>query len=408
MKINSVDSVHVSNDDFRNCWMSCGTSTGYITGVKQKSGRSRTYTPSTIQNTHIIAARVVEVQIRLSLFNYFELPIEFKSQFVLLQNQATSFRSPSDRTGKDFSIGDSMNDVHFDHNNQIDTTNDSLLCASNEASWIVDDENDDVDFDDAESNDDHDDDNNDNHSSNRSRNVSIHPTLSTESSRANQSISIEHEQQQQHLHFMRKSAPLLWPILCSSSSLLASFIGYERHLQHKLTAPPLVFGQVTSTASASNGASTSLSSEKRPIDATTASTPTSTSIKTPLQLVYDTMSTPPNSILQRKIVPSFGVGTHPIVSSTLAYLMPSFHPSDRIQFRQILTCSPDGTDIALDWELPTSMTPSSGLHDHNQVHHIESTIRNGPIRKPVVLILHGVSFSSVLEPLLHCLMCFQK
>jgi hypothetical protein len=308
-----------------------------------------------------------------------------------------------------------MNDVHLDHNNQSENTKDSLLCTSNEESWIVDDENDDAGFDDAENNDDHDDDNDGDHSSRRLRNVSIHPTLSTESSRANKNNSIKHQQQQQYLHVMRKSAPLLWPLLYSSS-LLASFMGYERHLQHKLTAPPLVFGQVTSTSSASNGASTSVSSEKRTIDATTAtttttttaSTPTSTSIKTPLQMVYDTMSTPPNSILQRKIVPSFGVGTHPIVSSTLAYLMLSFHPSDRIQFRQILTCSPDGTDIALDWELPTSLTPSSGLHDHNQVHHIESTIRNGPIRKPVVLILHGVSFSSVLEPLLHCLMCFQK
>jgi hypothetical protein len=126
-----------------------------------------------------------------------------------------------------------------------------------------------------------------------------------------------------------------------AATLTTALIGCEIQLQRKLT-PPLVFGQVVNHH-------TARTSQKQDESAT------------PLQQIYEYLMKSPESILHRNIIPSLFVGPWAMVSSSMAYLLPSTQGSDHIQFRQIVTSRPDGAALALNWELPSAMSRESNF-----------------------------------------------
>lgn len=139
------------------------------------------------------------------------------------------------------------------------------------------------------------------------------------------------------------------------ATLSAAAVGYEIRLQKRLTGPPLVFGQCQTSPRLSE--------------------------------IYARLTASPSAILRRDIQPSLFVGTRASVASTFAYLLPGpsrldSHP----RFREILTMPADGAKVAIDWELP----PSRGNRDR-PLSIEESAVRNGPIKVPVVVILHGIN-----------------
>jgi predicted alpha/beta-fold hydrolase len=71
------------------------------------------------------------------------------------------------------------------------------------------------------------------------------------------------------------------------------------------------------------------------------------------------------------------------VSSAAAFLVRGPPHSERhIRFREIIRIPLDGTHIGIEWELPAESSPTSTSRDE---------ILNGPIRRPVVLVLHGLN-----------------
>jgi len=147
--------------------------------------------------------------------------------------------------------------------------------------------------------------------------------------------------------------PTGWITLLAATA--TALLGYEVRLQKSLTGPPLVFGQCQSG---------------------------------PLRHIYKQMTATPDSILQRNIQPSLFVGTRGLVSSTAAYLLGGPSSSDRhVRFRQIIDMAQDGARLALDWELPPD---SSASTDEER----KQRIITGPIKEPVVLILHGINNDS--------------
>ncbi len=97
-----------------------------------------------------------------------------------------------------------------------------------------------------------------------------------------------------------------------------------------------------------------------------------------------------SSILLRKFRPSLFIGTRSILN-TISALSPKAPSSHRL--REIITISYDGAMIALDWEIPENDT----IHD-------ECKVLNGPIKSPIVLILHGVNndtASGYMRSLMH-------
>ena len=139
--------------------------------------------------------------------------------------------------------------------------------------------------------------------------------------------------------------PQGWAVLltCVATAMLA----YEVRLQRQLSAPPLVYGQYQEGL---------------------------------LRDIYEYMNRSPESILRRKILPSLLVGTRGVLASVGGYLNAGPRRNDR-QFREILTMPADGATIAVDYELP--------VRDVSQ-----RDVLEGPIRHPVVLILHGMNNDS--------------
>lgn len=149
--------------------------------------------------------------------------------------------------------------------------------------------------------------------------------------------------------------PQGWAVLLS---VLASVVlGYEIQLQEHLTCPPLVYGQVPGSG--------------------------------PLQDVYEKMTHTGDSILSRTIQPSLFVGTRGLMSSMAAYFLggPSTSGDDEpLTFRELMTMTHDGANIALDWELPILNNNQSMTADQRK-----QQILQGPIEQPVVLIMHGIN-----------------
>lgn len=166
----------------------------------------------------------------------------------------------------------------------------------------------------------------------------------------------------QQFHHRRSSiietlpeSPTGWTVLIST--LLSTVLGYELRVQKSLTVPPMVFGQL----------------------------PTNSIIKD----IHSNMSQTSSSILSRPIKPSLFVGTRGTMSSAAAYLLGGPKTSNKelfIRFREVVTSSIDGAQIAVDWEIPASSNTASRNGQQNK-----QTILHGPIQQPVVIILHGIN-----------------
>ena len=156
------------------------------------------------------------------------------------------------------------------------------------------------------------------------------------------------------------------PATAVAAVLMACYL-YEKRLQRKLTRPPVVLGQL----------------------------PPGTQI----HAIYSILSSTPESILRRPIIPSFGIGTRAQVSSTAAYLRGGTTNDKRqfLKFREVLTMTMDGAQIGIDWDIPLLSTKDGGGAPSNK-NVMESTratrraeIEKGPIKQPVVIILHGIN-----------------
>jgi predicted alpha/beta-fold hydrolase len=149
--------------------------------------------------------------------------------------------------------------------------------------------------------------------------------------------------------------PAGWTVLVSA--LLSAALGYELKLQKSLTQPPITIGQL-------------------PHGSAIAS-------------IHAKMSSTPNSILARSIQPSLFVGTRGSISSAAAYLLggPS-STEEHIRFREIIVMAQDGANIAVDWEVPWRTRNASSTVSQE---HRKAEILKGPIRQPVVVILHGIN-----------------
>jgi len=139
-------------------------------------------------------------------------------------------------------------------------------------------------------------------------------------------------------------------------------------LQRSLTAPPLVFSQ----SNPRNDALRETLSRRRPGGR--------------------------KGILTRDIKPSLWVGTRGTLSSAAAYALPHFgrkrrgecELNARLNFREVMTMGRDGASVGIDWEVPPEKYDSS-LCRRKTSEERQSEILEGPIRKPVVLILHGIN-----------------
>ena len=142
-----------------------------------------------------------------------------------------------------------------------------------------------------------------------------------------------------------------WAVFLSTISAVA--LRYELGLQKSLTCPPFVYGQVK---------------------------------EGPLKEIYQEMTKSDSSILRRNIQPSLFVGTRGALSSSAAYLLGGPPKSEHhIRFRETFTIPLDGTQIGVEWELPTDSDGNKSEEARSQ------EILHGPIRQPVVLILHGLN-----------------
>lgn len=149
--------------------------------------------------------------------------------------------------------------------------------------------------------------------------------------------------------------PAGWTVLISG--LASALLGYELHLQQKLSCPPWVFAQCGSKF------------EK----------------DLPLQAIFERLTQTPESLLSRPINPSLFVGTRGTFSSVAAYAMHGPSKKQHLCFRQVLTMSTDGARIGLDWELPPDQT---NLPDHERK---QQCFQKGGIQKPLMLVMTGMN-----------------
>lgn len=144
--------------------------------------------------------------------------------------------------------------------------------------------------------------------------------------------------------------PVGWSVLLAG--LMSSGLGYELRLQKSLTKPPLIFGQLLKGS--------------------------------PMDSIYRKMTATPDSILSRSIQPSLFVGTRGQISSAAAYLLEGPSPNEEhLRFREIFRSSQDGAKFGVDWEVTSIFNVSSKNR--------KEEILKGPIRQPVVIIMHGIN-----------------
>lgn len=153
--------------------------------------------------------------------------------------------------------------------------------------------------------------------------------------------------------------PAGWSVLLSALGLTA--LGYEINLQKSLTKPPITIGQIPDG--------------------------------TEMASIFAKMTATPESILSRTISPSLFVGTRGQVSSIAAYLLGGPKDSEEhLRFREIVRSSQDGAQFAVDWEVPWRTADSSKptIPADKQ----KAGILKGPIRQPVIIVLHGINNDS--------------
>lgn len=150
--------------------------------------------------------------------------------------------------------------------------------------------------------------------------------------------------------------PAGWTVLLSI--VMSSILGYEMRLQKSLTKPPIAFGQLPKGSV--------------------------------MAAVHQRLTAHNEAILSRPIQPSLFVGTRGLISSTAAYLLggPSSN-EEFLRFRDIITSPFDGARVAIDWEVPwkAKVSRSTVLTAKER----QDEILSGPIKEPVVVILHGIN-----------------
>lgn len=177
--------------------------------------------------------------------------------------------------------------------------------------------------------------------------------------RLSRSLSMTLQRQSSSIIETLPETPAGWAVLLSS--VLSAGLGYELQLQKSLTKPPTTYGQV----------------------------PTNTSIHS----IHKKLTASDDCILSRPIQPSLFVGTRAVISSTAAYLLggPSAAESF-LRFREIITSSQDGAKMGIDWEIPRHRNKLSKIFHTPEER--KGHVLNGPIREPVVIVLHGINNDS--------------
>lgn len=164
--------------------------------------------------------------------------------------------------------------------------------------------------------------------------------------RASQRLSSELMRRRSSVLESLPETPQGWAVL--GAAVASLLVGYEVQLQKHLTSAPVVYGQCKDKDSA-------------------------------LYAIYRRLTEGPDSILTREIQPSLLIGTRGLLSSTAAYLLRGPQRNGHVGFREVMTMTGDGAKIAMDWELP--------LHSNVD----QDQVLKGPIRQPVVLVLHGIN-----------------
>ncbi|VEU37925.1 unnamed protein product [Pseudo-nitzschia multistriata] len=167
------------------------------------------------------------------------------------------------------------------------------------------------------------------------------------------------------------------------SAVASAILAYEVRLQFSLTKPPATFCQLPSGSyvekiyeQLTGKASSSLVGGKG----------------------KDSRIT---NILSKPIQPSLFVGTRGMIASTAAYLQggPSSSRQNFVRFREIFIMSQDGAQVAVDWEFKGAQKQTANVEGEknaskSEVNTSQQEILNGIIRRPVVIILHGINNDS--------------
>ncbi|CAB9511582.1 lipase ABHD2 [Seminavis robusta] len=168
----------------------------------------------------------------------------------------------------------------------------------------------------------------------------------------------------------RPKTPAGWSILLAA--MASMLVGYELQLQQQLTCPPLVFLQ----------------------DDDHENNPPSL-----IHLIYRHLTRHSDSILSQNITPSLWVGTRSLLATSLAVVtgIPN-HSDHHLRLQEIVTMPMDGAQIALYWEAPLVEPPNNTNTKQQQAPSriiiTRETLLQGPIDKPLVLILHGLNNNS--------------
>lgn len=153
-----------------------------------------------------------------------------------------------------------------------------------------------------------------------------------------------------------------------SCATMATILAYEIRLQRSLTKPPTTFTQLPSGSFVE---------------------------KIYQELTESHGNRNPSKILSRKIQPSLFVGTRGMISSTAAYLgRGPIARQNYLRFREIMTMSQDQARLAIDWEVQREKGENNQPMQPNEIKAMKKNVLDGPIRKPVVLILHGINNDS--------------
>ncbi len=159
---------------------------------------------------------------------------------------------------------------------------------------------------------------------------------------------------------VKPETPLGWTAFLSTVASIA--FAYECRLQKTLTTPPSVYTQ----------------NDNKYMES--------------LRDILAHGSKDGLSILTRNIKPSLLVGTRSVLSSTASYAMPYFSRNENtsVKFREIMVMEADGARVAIDWEVPLDSYSSSVQTRKSRQEYIDNA-RNGPIQRPVVVIIHGMN-----------------
>eukprot|EP00536_Pseudo-nitzschia_multiseries_P001692 jgi/Psemu1/234934/estExt_Genewise1.C_220010 len=160
--------------------------------------------------------------------------------------------------------------------------------------------------------------------------------------------------------------PQGWAVF--SGLAMSAILAYETRLQRSLTKPPITFCQLPSGSFVE---------------------------KIYEELTEKSPSVVATKILSRTIQPSLFVGTRGLIASTVAYLHggPSSE-TNFIRFREIFTMSQDRAQIAVDWEFREEDKQGHEDSSKSKSETSQQEILNGVIRRPVVIILHGINNDS--------------